>query len=81
MENTRVLKSLFDRERMRRYYLVHALQNSQNIFDCRAVRERLEHGPSQPSIQGQLPHLDMSLHDGGVLRVPPIPCNNRKRST
>lgn len=67
--------SLFDRERIRQYYLVHALQNSQNIFDCRAVRE------SRPSIHDHLPHLEMSLHDGGVLRVPPIPCNNRKCST
>lgn len=59
-------------------YLVHVLQDSQNIFDCRAVREQLN---GQHHRQGLLPHFDISTHNGGVLRVPPIPWNHRPQKT
>lgn len=78
MENAEALGSLLERERMRQHYLVHALQNPQNVFESRAVRERLK--PGQATGQGKLPHVDMSLHDGGVLWVPPIHCNSTKHN-
>lgn len=47
MENAPALGSLFERGRIGQHYLIHALQNSQNIFEYGAVRERLNPGEAK----------------------------------
>lgn len=85
---TTAWKGSFERARTRRRYLVHALQNSQDVFDCRVVRVELngleevvaQLKAKQLCRQAGLPHVHVSLHDGGVQRVPPTHCDSGKHN-